>query len=518
MKQNHNPKTERLFGAFGDVDPTMVESAREYRGEKVRRSAYVRRTVTVALAATLTLILLTVTIFAAVPSLRRMLNLPFLSEGGRQDTVPEGWIGVYTVEDLDNVRDDLDGKYILMNDLTFTDEDAPFTPIGTPDHPFVGQFDGNGYVIRDLVIDAEQETPAIKTGEHYIPGHGMVNGTYYDVSENVGSPLCVGLFGYCGGEYAVDTPYRGMISNLGIEGATVTVRNASKVRAGVIVGSGSYLAGCYVKDSTVSVSGYTREASDEAFIFICAGGLIGVADLIDSCYAQNVSVTMSDTAELDASPYACLLGGLAGEAYTVVTSYAESCTVTADTDRVTAGDLWGHIHLLHRLLTESQFYTVYEGYYRATHGLSEEDPLPDDWKKINGAVSGKDEAAFLCAKFRSWYVAKNLGDLVTHLGFEFVHMDPALLMGEFNPEMIMYIKDPTMTSEELMLLEAELSKKIGAEKLCEIMICNNRKIGPLHCYTLDPAASYKKSDLVGFNFDTIWEMKDGRPALRIFGE
>jgi hypothetical protein len=115
-------------------------------------------------------------------------------------------------------------------------------------------------------------------------------------------------------------------------------------------------------------------------------------------------------------------------------------------------------------------------------------------------------------------VAKDLGILVTYLGFDFEHMDPALLMGEFNPEMVMYIGDPTMTTEERMKLEAELTKKIGAEKLCEIMTCDNRKIGPLDCYTLDPAASYKKSDFASFNFDTIWKMKDGRPVLRIFEE
>ena len=84
--------------------------------------------------------------------------------------------------------------------------------------------------------------------------------------------------------------------------------------------------------------------------------------------------------------------------------------------------------------------------------------------------------------------------------------------------MVMYIGDPTMTTVELILLETELTKKIGAEKLCEIMICDNRKIGPLDCYTLDPAASYQKSDFASFNFDTIWKMKDGRPVLRIFEE
>lgn len=515
MKQTQTEKAERLFTALGDLDPETVASAAAYIPKTTRRGSG-RRILVAVLAATLSLCLVTLTVFAAVPALRGMLNLPFLSEGGKQDTVPEGWTGIYTVEDLDNVRNDLDGKYILMNDLTFADGAAPFTPIGTLEEPFTGQLDGNGHVIRGLVIEASQENPAIKTGEHYVPGYGRVDGTYYDVSEIHTSSLYVGLFGYCGGEYAVETPYRGMISNLGIEGATVTVRNASEVRVGVLAGSGSYLAGCYVKDSTVSVSGYARGEVDEANVFVFAGGLVGVADLMDSCFVQNVAVTATDISELDASPYSCLLGGLAGSAYTVVTSYAEGCTVSADTDQVTVGELWGHIHLLHRLMTESQFFTLYENYYRATHGLSEDDPLPDDWKKVSGATNGNDEAAFLCAKFRSWYLAKNLGELVTYLGFDFENMDPAFLMGEFNPEMVMYIRDPTMTTEELMRLETELTQRIGTETLCEIMTCENMKVGPLHCYTLDPEKTYKKSDLPEFDFDTIWKMKDGRPILRIF--
>ena len=69
-----------------------------------------------------------------------------------------------------------------------------------------------------------------------------------------------------------------------------------------------------------------------------------------------------------------------------------------------------------------------------------------------------------------------------------------------------------------MAFEDQIIQKIGAEKLCEIMTCNNRKVGPLDCYTLDPATTYKKSDFASFNFDTIWKMKDGRPVLRIFEE
>ena len=513
MKKNKQDQAERLFHAFSEIDPTMIEASRQYRSEASGRRMGYRRTLLVVAAALLSLSLLTVTVFAAVPSLRRMLNLPFLSDSERQDTVPEGWVGIYTMEDLENIRNDLDGKYILMNDLTFADGDAPFTPIGSRQEHFTGRFDGNGYVIRGLVIEAEQETPAIKDGEHYIPGHGAVNGTYYDVNET----LYVGLFGYCGGEYAVDTPYRGMISNLGIEGATVTVKNASKVSVGVMAGAGAYLAGCYVEDSTVSVSGYTREETDEAYVFVNAGGLVGTGDLVDSCYAQNVDISVTELSPLDAAPYNCLLGGLAGEAYTVVTSYTESCDLTADTDQITKGDLWGHIHLLHRMMNESQFYTVYEKYYRACYGLSDDDPLPEDWKKTTGSASSRDdEAAFLCLKFASWYVAKELGILVEYQLLDIENMDPAFLMGEFNPSMVMYLKDPAMTMEEQMALEAELVQRIGMEKLCEIMTCDNRKIGPLACYTLDAAEKYRESDFSEFNFKHIWKMKDGRPVLRIF--
>ena len=517
MKSNKNEQAERLFTALGDLDPHTLSSAAAYTPPARRKGNY-RRVLTAILAATLSLCIVTLTVFATVPSLRGKLNLPFLSESERQETVPEGWVGIYTVEDLDNIRNDLGGQYILMNDLTFADGVAPFNPIGTRQEPFTGRFDGNGYVIRGLVIEVEQDTPEIKEGEHYIPGYGATNGTYYDVSENVGYPLCVGLFGYCGGEYAVDTPYRGMISNLGVEGATVTVKNASKANVGVLAGSASYLAGCYVKDSSVSVSGYTREAIDEAHVFVKAGSMVGMVDLVDSCYALNVDVAVTGLSELDATPYSCLLGGLVGEAYTVVTSYTESCGLNADTDQITKGELWGNIHLLHRLMTESQFYTVYEKYYRACYGLSEDDPLPEDWKKWHGSVSGTDEAKFLCMKFRSWYVAKTLGEVVTYLGFDYENMDPAFLMGDFDPEMVMYVKDPTMTTEELMELEAELAQKIGVEKLCEIMTCDNRKIGPLHCYISDPAETYKESDFAEFDFESIWKMVNGRPVLRIFGE
>lgn len=78
--------------------------------------------------------------------------------------IPEGYVGVYTKEDLDNIKLDMSGKYILMNDIIFEDSDYEkggsfynsgkgWEPIGTKPTNFMGTFDGNGYKIKNLYIN-----------------------------------------------------------------------------------------------------------------------------------------------------------------------------------------------------------------------------------------------------------------------------------------------------------------------------------------------------------------------------
>jgi hypothetical protein len=67
--------------------------------------------------------------------------------------------------DLDAIRNNLDGRYILMNDLDSTtagylglasetaNQGKGWESIGTSDDQFIGIFDGQGYEIRDLFIN-----------------------------------------------------------------------------------------------------------------------------------------------------------------------------------------------------------------------------------------------------------------------------------------------------------------------------------------------------------------------------
>ena len=68
-----------------------------------------------------------------------------------QTGVPEGYIGIYTAEDLYNIRNNLSGKYILMNDIDLSVYEN-WEPIGTETSAFKGEIDGNDFSICNLSL------------------------------------------------------------------------------------------------------------------------------------------------------------------------------------------------------------------------------------------------------------------------------------------------------------------------------------------------------------------------------
>ncbi|MFW6102349.1 MAG: hypothetical protein ACOC6O_01665, partial [Chloroflexota bacterium] len=98
------------------------------------------------------------------------LALPLLSSVVVASTVTE----IHDWYELHAIRDNLDGHYLLMNDLDATsagyqelasptaNQTKGWEPIGiyeqgTSFNPFVGIFDGQGYEIRDLFINRPDE-------------------------------------------------------------------------------------------------------------------------------------------------------------------------------------------------------------------------------------------------------------------------------------------------------------------------------------------------------------------------
>jgi hypothetical protein len=180
--------------------------------------------------------------------------------------------------DLNAIRDDMYGIYILMNDLDSTtagyDElasqtangEAGWRPIGTVHNQFTGIFDGQGHEIRDLFINC--------------PGE---NG--------------VGLFGY------VDVG--GVIQNVGVVNASVTGGDYVGGLAGEnLIGS---LSNCY------SSGNVTGEKS--------VGGLVGTNQgSVRDCYSSG-NVTGEEH-----------VGGLAGLSDGTVSNSYSAVSVTGYED------------------------------------------------------------------------------------------------------------------------------------------------------------------------------------------
>ena len=106
--------------------------------------------------------------------------LPFAASA--ETSIPEGYISIYTIEDLDNVRNDPNGKYILMKDLDL--EGINWVPISG----FYSTFDGNGHVIVNLTV----------SGEGYGGLFGIID--YYAKIQNLGIVNCmINVTGFAGG-------------------------------------------------------------------------------------------------------------------------------------------------------------------------------------------------------------------------------------------------------------------------------------------------------------------------------
>src|SRR5574344_1225931 len=72
------------------------------------------------------------------------------------DVVPDGYTAINTAQDLDNIRNNLSGKYILMADIDLSSI-SNWDPLGDDTTQFTGTFDGNGHVIKNLTIDRINE-------------------------------------------------------------------------------------------------------------------------------------------------------------------------------------------------------------------------------------------------------------------------------------------------------------------------------------------------------------------------
>lgn len=208
-----------------------------------------------------------------------------------QNTVPDDFIGVYTIEDLYNIRNDPTQNYILMEDLDLSE--ILWEPIGTVDDPFIGTFDGNGHTIYNMTI----ETAKLDLSSKYIGLFGYCTGIIKNLCVNNGMIFTENHYDYVGSIAG----YANSIENCS-SGCYI---NAKCYMGGGIAGEVIKITNCYFFGALDCE--LERNQSDY-YELSYLGGICGYASKISKCI--NIGQVKGDvTTVIDAYSMA---GGIAG--------------------------------------------------------------------------------------------------------------------------------------------------------------------------------------------------------------
>jgi len=234
--------------------------------------------------------------------------------GGNGSDPYADYIKIYNWTDLDNIRNNMEAKYVLMNDLDsttsgYTELASPtansgkgWQPIGTMNATFTGTFDGHLYMIKDLFIDRPAESfvglfgrvveggviKNIKVVNTRVTGYYNVGGL---VGENYGSVDN----SYSTGNVSGDWNVGGLVGE-NLEGSTVSNSHSGSVVNGNSRVGG--LAGC-IHESNVSNSYSSGSINGDGLV----GGLVG----------WNHKGTVSNSYSTDSVTGSIYVGGLVGE-------------------------------------------------------------------------------------------------------------------------------------------------------------------------------------------------------------
>ncbi len=503
---------------------TKTRSSKE--GFTMKQTRKWRKSAVAAMAAA-ALVAGSVCVYAAVPAVRAYINMLFLKEESvmRLTTVPEGYIGITTPEELEAVREKLDGNYILMNDIRIPDawyeeggiyEDG-FAPIGgiplwreneggvkyiANTNAFIGIFNGNGHVISNVHIQADGD-------DDYVGLFGLSEMEFQGKeSSNDANAEPKG--------YSEVESKGGIIKNLGVVDSSIVVEEDGKNGTnsiGMIVGRGNFVVGCFTDNVTITYDHpmeysyadilnpeeYTPENSEYVYKGIKIGGIAGEASIIDSCWSgADIMVTGATPAR-----NRVFVAGVCGYTPTCVTSYFAGTIDSPVADWEVAYTLQSDppvmlsegalldisIRLIESEHPELQLNKDKYDAYTLYSSMKEEYP---DMEMLNYRM------------FNAFYTRVNYGFVQNYLTYSV----------EDNAVEYTWLLDPYLSNRERKRLSQIVSDAFTGEEFVKFCQENGVKYGAYDNYDLRREPD---CDFEGFDFDYIWYREDGRnPVLRLF--
>lgn len=260
----------------------------------------------------------------------------FVKSVAVNDTVPDGYTGIRSVEDLIAVRNNLEGKYILMNNLDASSI-AEWKPIGDKDAPFTGVFNGNGYTISNISITDSSNKSIGLFGE--IKNAIIANVCVENISVKINYPYQVT---YCVGAVA------GSISSSNVLNCSangiIDVTAGGTFCIGGIVGSiaegNSTVANC-LNDTSIKVTGVlSDEALSMGMVYAHIGGVAGIM------YNGNAIERSINKGNIEINPRNIVYtGGICGSALynAPITDCANAGDISVS-GTATAGGICGQSH------------------------------------------------------------------------------------------------------------------------------------------------------------------------------
>lgn len=243
-----------------------------------------------------------------------------VSQLTEEDAIKQGYAIIKTAEDLQAVANNLSGKYILMNDIDLSG--VEWKPIGnyepTARDPwagaFQGEFNGNGFSIKNLTVSASEDNTAV--GLFGVTNGATITNTIVE-NANVSAPseynsvAVGGLIGLSRDTNIDNITLTGEVSgHQGVGGLIGVVDDSnglgkntiSNVNADVNVNSAFYAGGLIGRvDGTDQNSLVIENCHTRGNITVtdsCAGGIIGEAGKT-VITVNNCSIDMNITRESD---------------------------------------------------------------------------------------------------------------------------------------------------------------------------------------------------------------------------
>ncbi len=235
--------------------------------------------------------------------------------------VPEGYTPIYTADDLNNIRNGLDGKYILMNDIDLSSYEN-WEPIGSSEAPFTGELDGNGYLIKNLKIIQNKKENIYAGIFAYCQNSSikniLINNS--DIQTNSEKNNTVGII--------AATIKNTDISNCLVSG-TVNVYSTNKIVVGGIVGTASENSIIYRCKNLSNISTLMEYNKPISIYNYCVGGIVGSSYATVSECSNHGNIETTASGEENIYLAAMQAGGITGIAFGEIANCYNTGNITA---------------------------------------------------------------------------------------------------------------------------------------------------------------------------------------------